>query len=89
MTKEEILQNYSKDHQDGRSYSDEDIKNAMQEYSDQQTKELREEIDRLRRLLWQVEIFMEQEQMNEDFVGIWRDDEGLILQNVKENSLKD
>jgi len=46
-----------------------------------------EKIIELRKLLYQVEVFMEQENMNSDYDGIWRDNDETILENVKANTL--
>jgi hypothetical protein len=50
-------------------------------------RELEAEILKLRKLLYQVEVYMEQENMNSDYDGIWRDNDETILANVKAESL--
>ena len=45
-----------------------------------------QEIVKLRKLLYQVEIYMEQNAMNDEYDGIWRDSEETILANVKAES---
>lgn len=46
-----------------------------------------QEIAKLRKLIYQVEVYMEQEAMNDEYDGIWRDDDETILANVKAESL--
>lgn len=46
------------------------------------------EIIKLRKLLYQVEVYMGQEAMSNKYDGIWRDNEKLIFKNVKKESLK-
>lgn len=41
-------------------------------------------IDKMKSLLKQVEIMIEQNNMNDDFNGIWRDSDETILENIKE-----
>ena len=45
-----------------------------------------QEITKLRKLLYQVEVFMEQNNMNSKYDGVWRDDDAIILRNVKKES---
>lgn len=49
--------------------------------------EMKNDIVKLRKLLYQVEVFMEQENMNDEFDGIWRDNDEDILAQVKAESL--
>ncbi len=51
--------------------------------------ELEAEIIRLRKLLYQVEVKMEQDNMNNDYDGVWRDSDEDILANVKAESLEE
>lgn len=46
-----------------------------------------QEISKLRKLLYQVEVYMEQEAMNDEYDGIWRDNDETILANVKKESV--
>ncbi len=72
----------------------EDISKFLKEYealcqseNEKRINEANDEIIKLRKLLYQVEVFIEQENMNSDYDGIWRDNDEDILASVKENSL--
>lgn len=43
-------------------------------------------ITKLRKLLYQVEVYMEQNNMNDEYDEIWRDDDETILANVKQEA---
>ena len=46
-----------------------------------------QEITKLRKLLYQVEVMMEQNNMNDEYDGIWRDDDDVILEQIKQESV--
>lgn len=68
-----------------QTFTDEIIAfNAGLNESDQQNKSLQEEVERLKEVLKQVNIYFHQEVLMDDsYNGIWRDSEETIIENIK------
>jgi len=63
------------------------LKDMEREKLQKDLREANDKILELRKLLYQVEVYMEQENMNDDYDGIWRNSDEEILEQVKANSL--
>jgi len=84
--KDKILEIIQKNYNNFKGTNEAELHSSVE--IDELFNEQKIEIIKLRKLLYQVEVYMEQYNMNDEYDEIWRDDYKTILANAKQKKMK-